>query len=170
VTAGSAYSFEPGADDTAGYQILWFAIHNKPAWATFDTKTGLLTGTPTSAQAGTYSNISIYGSDGHGWASTSTFSITVNSAGSTPSGTATLHWTAPIENTNGSALTNLAGYRIYYGTSAQTLNQSVDVPAAGATDYVVEGLSEGTWYFAVAAYTNTGLQSTYSSVVSKTIS
>jgi len=78
-------------------------------------------------------------------------------------------WTAPTTNTNGSALTNLAGYRVYYGTNSSALNQSVDVPSAGATDYVVTGLTAGTWYFAVAAYTNTGLQSAYSSVVSKSI-
>jgi hypothetical protein len=79
-------------------------------------------------------------------------------------------WTAPTTNTDGSALTNLAGYRIYYGTSPSALSNSVDVPNAGASDYVVQGLTAGTWYFAVAAYTNTGLESSYSSVVSQTIS
>ena len=78
-------------------------------------------------------------------------------------------WKAPTRNTDGSALTDLAGYRVYYGTSAGTLSLSVDVPNAGAIDYVVQGLQTGTWYFAVAAYTNTGLESTRSSVVSKTI-
>lgn len=79
-------------------------------------------------------------------------------------------WSAPIRNTDGSALTDLAGYRVYYGTSPGSLSQSVDVPTAGAIAYVVQGLQTGTWYFAVAAYTNTGLESTRSSVVSKTIS
>lgn len=78
-------------------------------------------------------------------------------------------WSAPTTNTNGSALTDLAGYRVYYGTSPGTLSQSVDVPTAGAIDYVVQGLKTGTWYFAVVAYTNTGLESTRSTVVSKTI-
>ena len=78
-------------------------------------------------------------------------------------------WSAPTANTNGSALTDLAGYRVYYGTSPGSLSQSVDVPTAGAIDYVVQGLKTGTWYFAVTAYTNTGLESTRSSVVSKTI-
>lgn len=78
-------------------------------------------------------------------------------------------WSAPTANTDGSALTNLAGYRVYYGTSPGTLNKSVDVPNAGATDFLVQGLSTGTWYFAVAAYTNTGLESGYSHVVSRTI-
>jgi hypothetical protein len=79
-------------------------------------------------------------------------------------------WSPPTANTNGSALTDLAGYTIHYGTTAGALKQSVKVPNAGATDYVVQGLSGGTWYFAVTAYTSGGLQSTYSSVVSRTIS
>ncbi len=78
-------------------------------------------------------------------------------------------WTAPTANTNGSALTDLAGYTIYYGTSPTSLTQSVDVPNAGATDHVVQGLNGGTWYFAVKAYTSAGLQSSYSTVISRTI-
>lgn len=79
-------------------------------------------------------------------------------------------WSAPTLNTDGSALTNLAGYHIYYGTSPGTLNESADVPRAGASDYVVQGLQAGTWYFAVVSYTNTGFESAHSKVVSKTIS
>lgn len=79
-------------------------------------------------------------------------------------------WSAPTANTNGSALTDLAGYTIYYGTSASALTRSVQVTNAGATDYVVQDLTGGTWYFAVTAYTTAGLQSSYSTVVSKTIS
>lgn len=78
-------------------------------------------------------------------------------------------WTAPTANTNGSALTDLAGYTIYYGTSPATLTQSVSVPNAGATDHVVQGLAGGTWYFAVRAYTTAGLESSYSTVISRTI-
>lgn len=97
---------------------------------------------------------------------------TASSSTSTPTTAAKsidVTWTAPTANTNGSALTDLAGYTIHYGTSAGALSQSVNVPNAGATDYVVQGLVDGTWYFAISAYTNTGLQSSYSSVVSKTI-
>jgi hypothetical protein len=78
-------------------------------------------------------------------------------------------WSAPTDNTNGSALTDLAGYTIYYGTSPAALKQSVSVANAAATDYVVQGLASGTWYFAVTAYTSGGLQSGYSTVVSRTI-
>ena len=78
-------------------------------------------------------------------------------------------WTAPTANTNGSALTDLAGYTIYYGTSPTSLTKSVSVANAGATDHVVQGLNGGTWYFAVRAYTSGGLQSSYSAVISRTI-
>jgi hypothetical protein len=78
-------------------------------------------------------------------------------------------WTAPTANTNGSALTDLAGYTIYYGTSPTALKQSVSVPNAGATDHLVQGLSGGTWYFAVKAYTSAGLESSYSVIISRTI-
>ena len=88
---------------------------------------------------------------------------------STTDGSADVSWTPPTTNTNGSALTNLAGFRIYYGTDPGALKQTIDVPNAGASDYVIQGLAQGTWYFAVVAYTNGGLQSSFSSVASKTI-
>jgi hypothetical protein len=100
--------------------------------------------------------------------SSSTTPPTVSS-GTPANKTADVSWTPPTTNTNGSALTDLAGYIIYYGTTNGKLNQTINVPNAGATNYVVPGLSTGTWYFAVAAYTNTGLESTLSSIATKTI-
>lgn len=91
---------------------------------------------------------------------------------STPAGTdksVDITWTAPTANTNGSALTDLAGYTIYYGTSPTALTKSVSVPNAGATDHAVQGLTGGTWYFAVRAYTSAGLESSYSTVISRTV-
>lgn len=78
-------------------------------------------------------------------------------------------WSAPTTNTDGSALTDLAGYRIYYGTSSTALTQTVDVASASSTSYVVQNLASGTWYFSVSALTNTGSESAPSGVVSKTI-
>lgn len=85
-----------------------------------------------------------------------------------PAGKVTLAWTAPTTNTNGSALTNLAGYRIRYGTSATSLSQSTQVANAGATGHVVQGLALGTWYFSVAAYNTAGTESVESPPVSAT--
>ena len=169
VTAGGTYRFQPADKDSAGYRILWFGIDHKPGWATFNTKTGLLTGKPTAAQVGTYSDIKITGSDGREWAATSTFSITVKSGTGSNTGTATLTWTAPTENTNGTAVTDLAGYHLHYGTSASNLSASVQIPSAAVRSYTFKDLAPAKYYFAIAAYTKTGLQSALSRVVSKTV-
>lgn len=87
----------------------------------------------------------------------------------TGTGTATLAWEAPTTNTDGQPLTDLAGYRIYYGTDANNLTASVQLGSIGLQTYVVDDLGAGTWYFAVKAYTSAGAESSLSQVVSKTI-
>jgi hypothetical protein len=87
----------------------------------------------------------------------------------TGSGTATLSWEAPTTYTNGAALTNLGGYRIYYGTSADNLSQTIQLSGVGMQTYVIDNLGGGTWFFAIKAITNSGLESGLSDVVSKTI-
>jgi Fibronectin type III domain len=82
---------------------------------------------------------------------------------------ATLSWEAPTANTNGTALTDLAGYRIMYGSSASELSQTVHITGVGIQTYVIDNLAPGTWYFAVMAVTSTGEQSALSDIASKTI-
>lgn len=166
VAAGAAYSFTPAASDADG-NTLAFSISGKPAWASFSTATGALTGTPTAAQAGTYANIVITVSDGTTSASLPAFTLTVTP--STATGAATLSWSAPTQNTDGSSLADLAGYRVYHGTSANSLTDVADVPGATATSYTWGQLASGTHYFAVSAYTASGAESALSAVGSKTI-
>jgi hypothetical protein len=83
VVAGSAYSFQP---TTTGGKSLTFSISNKPAWATFDASTGLLSGTPAGTAVGSYSNIAISVSDGSASASLPAFSITVTALTAVTSG------------------------------------------------------------------------------------
>ena len=155
VNAGAAYSFRPTASDANG-DPLTFSITNKPTWATFSTSTGQLSGTPTAAQVGTYSNIVISVSDGKASAALPAFAIAVTQVSV---GAATLSWTPPTQNTDGSALTNLAGYRILYGAAPSSLNQTVEIANPGLTTYVIENLSPGTYYFAVRAYSSAGGES-----------
>ena len=84
-------------------------------------------------------------------------------------GVAELVWTAPTRNEDGSALTDLAGYKVRYGQSAGGLTQIRDVAAPAATTTRIEGLAAGTWYFTVASYTNTGVESVQSGPVSKAV-
>lgn len=164
-SAGAAYNFQPTASDPNG-NALTFSIQNAPSWATFSTSTGRLSGTPTSGNAGTFSNIIISVSDGTTRVSLPAFSITVLQAAN---GSAALSWTPPTQNTDGSSLTNLVGYRVVYGRSSTSLDQIVQISNAGASAYTVTGLSAGTWYFAVKAYNSAGAESNVSNVGSKTI-
>jgi Putative Ig domain len=163
---GTLYSFTPKASDTDG-DPLSFSVQNKPSWASFSIASGALSGTPTSANAGTYSSIVISVSDGHTSASLAPFSINVPQPAT--SGSATLTWTAPVTNTNGSALTDLAGYHIHYGSSPSALSTVIDIANAGTTSYTVSNLASGTWYFAVSAYTTSGDESALSNTGSKSI-
>ena len=166
VKAGSAYAFTPTAQDPEG-KTLTFSITNKPVWATFSTTTGKLSGTPSSSQTGTYANIAIKVSDGSLTASLPAFSIVVSST--TTTGSATLTWTPPTRNSDGSTLTNLAGYRILYGTSASALTRTLQVANPGIARYVVENLTAGTWYFSVRAYTTSGSESVSSNTASTSV-
>jgi Fibronectin type III domain len=85
------------------------------------------------------------------------------------SGSATISWDAPTTTTTGSALTDLAGYRIYYGTSETELSQAISVQGVGLQTYVIDNLGAATWYFTVKAVTAAGVESPPSQVVSKTI-
>lgn len=162
LNANSAYSFQPTASDANG-DALTFSIANKPSWATFSTTTGKLSGTPDAASVGTYSNIVVSVSDGKVSTSLPAFNIAVNQLSL---GAVTLSWTPPTQNTDGTSLTNLAGYRVVYGTSASALNQTVQVNA-GVSSVVVENLAPATYYFAVRAYTSSGLESSNSNVAAK---
>ena len=84
-------------------------------------------------------------------------------------GMATLSWQAPTTSTDGAALTDLSGYRIYYGMNADDLTQTVQLTGLGLQTYVIDDLGSGTWYFAVKAVTSAGAESALSEIVSKTI-
>jgi len=166
-TVGVSYSFKPTASDANGDKLT-FSITNKPAWATFNTGTGQLAGIPSSSYVGTTSGIAIKVSDGKLTAALPTFSVAVKSS-STTSGSATVSWMPPTTNTNGSVLTNLAGYRISYGTSSTSLTRTVQLSNAGLTRYVIGNLAPGTWYFGLQAYTSGGVTSAISKLGIKTI-
>lgn len=168
-TVGKAYSFTPTAEGPPN-TTLSFSVQNKPTWASFSIATGALTGTPASANAGADSGIVISVSDSGGSASLQPFSITVNPASSstgTGTGSATLSWKAPTTNADGTALTNLAGFYIYDGTSPNSLQLIATVASPSTTTYTVSNLTSGTWFFAVAAYDSAGAQSAQSNQVSK---
>ena len=91
------------------------------------------------------------------------------SSANTPAGSAMLSWNAPTENIDGTPVTDLAGYHVHFGTSAAALTETIDVSGAASTNYVVNGLSSGTYYFAVSAYNSLGFEGAFSNIVTKTL-
>ena len=83
----------------------------------------------------------------------------------TSSGTITLDWTPPTENTDGTPLTDLTGYDIHYGTQSGDYTQSISVSNPGIATYVVDNLTPGMYYFSVAAVNSDGTESPMSSEV-----
>jgi putative Ig domain-containing protein len=165
VQAGQGYTFSPTAASPRGAPLV-FSISYTPTWASFNTSTGQLAGTPAITDIGTFANISIAVTDGTATASLAAFTITVR-AGTT--GSAALSWTVPTTRTDGTPLTTLAGFRIYYGSAAGNYPNTISVPNPGITTYVVDNLSNGTYYFVATAYDTNGLESDYSPPGSKTI-
>lgn len=170
-TVGAGYSFRP-TTNAASASSLVFSIQNGPSWASFDPGSGTISGTPPSTAVGSYPGIVVSVSDGTTTASLPAFTIQVSAAAAAPgagTGSVTLAWDPPASNTDGTPLNSLTGYRIYYGTSASTLSQSVDVNSGSATTFTVQGLASGTWYFAIQAVSVEGTASELSALTSATI-
>lgn len=165
IVVGQAYAFTPTASDPDG-DPLTFSIQNRPSWAGFDTATGALTGTPAAGTEGTYANIRISVSDGSLSTSMSQFAIEVTQSAL---GSATLSWTAPTQNTDGTPLMDLAAYRIYYGTSPGTYSNQVYIDNPGTTMYVIDGLAPNTYYFVGTSINMAGTESVFSNMASKVV-
>ena len=94
----------------------------------------------------------------------------VQPSGDVPAGAgaATLVWTAPTKNMDGTPLTTLAGYKVYYGTTPGVYTSLV---VGDVNTYQIVGLTKGqTYYFTVTAYDTYGNESDYGPVASKLIS
>ncbi len=163
---GETYAFQPHASDPDG-DSLTFSIQNRPGWANFSPATGRLEGTPDDGDVGEFSSVRITVSDGRGaQASLPVFGVDVSQIAL---GSVTLSWSPPTTNADGSTITDLAGYRIYYGRSAGALDEMVIIGNTAVTRWVVDNLSSTIWYFSMSSYNASGIESTRSSVVSRTL-
>ena len=165
VLEGEFYEFLPSAADADG-DALEFSIARKPAWAQFDRKSGRLWGTPGAADVGNFTNISVSVSDGEASASLAAFDVSVNPLAA---GAATLSWNPPSENADGTPLTDLTGYRIYYGRNPDNLSQVVVLNNPGLTRYVIENLTPARWHFEMTSVNAEGVESQRSATATKTI-
>ena len=162
---GNAYSFTPNASDPDG-DTLTFEVANLPIWAGFSTSNGQISGTPLLGHVGTYSNIAITVSDGAASATLGPFTITVNAVSN---GSVTLNWTAPTENEDGTTLVDLAGYKIYWGTTPGSYPNSVTINNASISTYVVGNLSPATYEFVATSFNASGVESVFSNSATKIV-
>jgi hypothetical protein len=77
-----------------------------------------------------------------------------------------LSWVAPTENVDGTPLTDLAGYRIYYGDDSQSYPNATDINDANATNFALT-VPSGSYYVAMTALNLSGNESAYSNEVLK---
>lgn len=166
VSAGMQYSFTPSSTGSS----LVYSVKNLPAWATFDSATGRIQGTPGAGDVGSYTGIVVSVTDGKSVAALPAFSINVTAAVTqTGTGTAVLSWTPPQQNTDGSSLTDLVGYHISWGMDPNNLTRTMDLPWGGYMWMQATDLAAGTWYFSIRAYNAAGVES-QPIIVSKLIS
>ena len=85
-------------------------------------------------------------------------------------GVVTLNWTPPLENEDNSSLTDLDGYKIYYGIDPDQLVFFKDI-GSNLSSYLIENDQrlqiETTYYFGIKAYNSDKVESAMSNIVHK---
>ena len=84
-------------------------------------------------------------------------------------GAALMSWTSPTDNTDNSTLTDLAGFKIYYGTFPGEYDRTITINNPGLSSYLVENLASSDWFFVMTAFNTSGIESAYSAEVYKEI-
>lgn len=84
-----------------------------------------------------------------------------------PTYSVTLAWDAPTTNADGTPLDDLGGYVIYDGTSSGSYGMWTDV--GNVTQFTLDSLTAGTYYFVVTAYDASGNESSYSNEIFATL-
>ncbi len=171
VVSGETYTFTPSASDPDN-DSLSFSVTNLPAWASFDSQTGAITGLPEESDVGNYSAIVISVSDGEETVSLASFAIEVQTGLVATTGSLSLKWVAPSTRADGSALSvaDIDGYCIYLGQTADSLAMKVDLNDGTADSYTIPNLPVGTYFVALTAYDRDGAHSGYSNTLEMNVS
>lgn len=184
--AGAAIITVNRTGGSAGAASVWYATANKTAIAGTDytAERGVLRWANSESTAKTFSipisnakpfsgtktlALALGGAQGVVLGSTRSAIVTIDGHVATGAGVAILSWTRPTTCTDGSPLTNLAGYKIHYGKSKTAMTSIVQVSNPATLQYEIGNLPTGTWYFAIASYTSAAVESNLSAIASKTI-
>lgn len=91
-----------------------------------------------------------------------------DSAGAGPDlNTPVLSWVAPAEREDGSglSLSEIARFRVYYGTSSGDYSDTIDINDNTAVQMALANIPSGTFFITITAVDTDGLESTFSSEV-----
>nr|WP_259578709.1 Ig-like domain-containing protein [Shewanella baltica] len=137
VNQDASYQFTPTASDSVG-DVLSFSIANKPAWATFNTTTGTLSGTPSNQDVGVTNGIIISVSDGALSASLPAFNLSVVNINDAPT----------ISSTAITAATQDAAYSYTFAASDTDVGDTLTLSAVTKPSWLsfntATGLLSGT--------------------------
>ncbi|HLT89972.1 MAG TPA: fibronectin type III domain-containing protein [Woeseiaceae bacterium] len=162
-TTDDAMDLSGSASSDAGIvSVEWETDHGESGTAT-GTETWNIEGVPIALGTTT---ITVTVTDNAGATHSDSLVVRRESEGT---GSATLSWEPPTERADGTALTDLAGYRIHYGRMSGVYDYEIDIATPGVTTYVVENLVPGDWYFAMIAYDTQGLESELSNEAHRAI-
>ena len=167
--ATRTYIFKPDASDPEGETLEFFIeftdLNTAPDWISFDKNRGEISAQPEINHIGDEYEITISVSDGTNqtYLQPFTFSIIPGIE------TATISWNPPTENEDGTALEDLAGYNIYYGTKEGDYNESIQLNTTDHTTYTIENLLLPEYFFAMTAFDIYGNESKFSNSVRKKI-
>ena len=165
VMTNDVYSFKPTTRDADG-DTLSFSISGNPRWASFNSATGELSGKPFLGDEGVYGQIVISATDGRATSALPSFAIEVTQVAL---GSMSLFWAAPSENSDGTILTDLAGYNLYYGTSANNYPHSIRIDNPSISTYLVENLLPDTYYVVATSFNAVGVESEFSNMATRTV-
>jgi hypothetical protein len=167
---GSATVAYSTVNGTATAGVDYVATSGSVTWQDGDSSPKTVSVPVTSKAGGKSFSFSLTSVEGQAdFGSPASATVTVANLPADTDDTVTLSWTAPTQNTNGTALTNLAGYDIHYGTSPTAMTQEISIKGVGNQTYVISDLTEGTWYFEILSVNSSGVESNPSGIVSTTI-
>ena len=84
-------------------------------------------------------------------------------------GVMTVSWSPPTENTDGTPLIDLAGYKLYYGTASGDYTTTIDIGSPGVSTWLIADLAAATYYVVATAYNIAGIESDYSNEAQKVV-
>jgi hypothetical protein len=107
---------------------------------------------------------------GEGGSASDSITVTVNDPPSSGQNI-NLSWVAPAEREDNTPIlmSEIAGYKVYYGTSQGQYTNSIDISDGTAEGYTIKDLPSGTYYIVVTTYDTDGRESGYSQSVSRSI-